>query len=319
MSQIYRHVLVTGGAGFIGSHVVEKLLANNFTVTIIDNFDPFYSREIKENNLSNFINHPQVRFFELDILDEANLYAVLTEPYDAIIHLAAKAGVRPSIENPVVYQKVNVNGTQNLLEFARKKNIKQFIFGSSSSVYGVNENIPWSEKEAQLQPISPYASSKISGELLGHVYSHLYDIRFIALRFFTVFGPRQRPDLAIHSFSKKLLNNEPIYMYGDGSTRRDYTYVADIVEGIFAALLYTDSKYEIINLGNHQSVSLKELIHTIEIVFNKKAIIQQMPEQPGDVPVTFAAISKAQRLLHYHPITSLEKGITFFKNWLVGQ
>ena len=319
MIQINKHILVTGGAGFIGSHLIEKLLANDFRVTVIDNFDSFYSVDVKKKNMASFFDHPHFSFFELDILNEAGLYKNLTDNYEAIIHLAAKAGVRPSIENPVAYQEVNVRGTQNMLEFARKKNIKQFIFGSSSSVYGVNENIPWSEKDGQLQPISPYASSKISGELLGHVYSHLYNMRFIALRFFTVFGPRQRPDLAIHSFSKKIVNDEPINMYGNGSTRRDYTYVSDIIEGIYAALHFTASNFEIINLGNHHTISLSELIQTIERVFQKKAIIHQLPEQPGDVPVTYADISKAQHLLNYHPMTSLEEGFTAFKNWLICQ
>lgn len=312
-----QHVLVTGGAGFIGSHVVEKLLAENYRVTVIDNFDPFYNVEIKKKNISSFINHPEVRFYELDIQNEAALYSLLTETYDAIIHLAAKAGVRPSIDNPVAYQEVNVKGTQNLLEFARKKNIKQFVFGSSSSVYGINTNIPWDENEGQLKPISPYASSKISGELLGHVYSYLYGIRFIGLRFFTVFGPRQRPDLAIHSFVKKIMNSEPINIYGDGSTKRDYTYVGDIVDGVFNALQYKDSEFEIINLGNHRTVTLFELIQTIETVFEKKAIIQPMPEQPGDVPVTYANIEKARNLLSYNPKTTLETGLIAFKNWII--
>ena len=180
----------------------------------------------------------------------------LKDDYEAIIHLAAKAGVRPSIENPVSYQNVNVTGTQNLLEFSRRKNIRQFVFASSSSVYGINKNVPWKEGDGQLYPISPYASTKISGELMGHVYSKLYNIRFIALRFFTVFGPRQRPDLAIHLFSKKIVNNEPINVFGDGSTKRDYTYVADIVDGVYSALLYNQSQYEIINLGNRQTISL---------------------------------------------------------------
>jgi UDP-glucuronate 4-epimerase len=223
--------------------------------------------------------------------------------------------VRPSILNPVSYQQTNVSGTQNMLEFARKKNIKQFVFASSSSVYGINKNVPWSEEDNLLFPISPYASTKISGELMGHVYSHLYNIRFIALRFFTVFGPRQRPDLAIHAFTKKILNQEPIPFFGDGKTRRDYTYVDDIVEGVISALHYKDSLYEIINLGNHQTVSLQEMLLTIETVLEKKAIIDQKPEQPGDVPQTFASIEKARRLLNYHPKTGFEEGVRKFYQW----
>lgn len=310
------NVIVTGGAGFIGSHLVEKLLENNCTVTVIDNFDDFYDKEIKLKNISNYILNPAARFLELDILDEKGLDANLNESYDAIFHLAAKAGVRPSIENPVSYQNVNVAGTQNLLEFARRKNIKQFIFASSSSVYGINKNIPWKENDGQLYPISPYASTKISGELMGHVYSKLYNIRFIGLRFFTVFGPRQRPDLAIHLFSKKILNNEVINVFGDGSTKRDYTYVADIVDAVYNALYYDQTQYEIINLGNRQTVSLAEMLKTIEDVFQKKAIVNQLPEQIGDVPQTCADINKAQELLKYSPQTPFKEGVIKFKDWL---
>jgi len=317
MNQNSKHIVVTGGAGFIGSHVVERLLKENYKVSVIDNFDSFYPKSIKEKNMEGFINNPNVKFFELDILDAEGLATQLIDDYDAIIHLAAKAGVRPSIENPVQYQNVNVAGTQNMLEFAKKKGIKQFVFASSSSVYGINKNVPWSESDLQLFPISPYASTKISGELLGHVYSHLYGIRFIALRFFTVFGPRQRPDLAIHAFSKKILNNEPLNFFGDGSTRRDYTYVEDTVEGVFNALHYDQSNYEIFNLGNHHVVSLSEMLHTIELALDKKAIINQLPEQMGDVSVTYANIDKAAQHLHYAPSTSFEKGIQLFTAWLM--
>ena len=317
MNQNSKHIVVTGGAGFIGSHVVERLLKENYKVSVIDNFDSFYPKTIKEKNMEGFINNPDVKFFELDILDAEGLATQLVDDYDAIIHLAAKAGVRPSIENPIQYQNVNVAGTQNMLEFAKKKGIKQFVFASSSSVYGINKNVPWSESDLQLFPISPYASTKISGELLGHVYSHLYGIRFIALRFFTVFGPRQRPDLAIHAFSKKILNNEPLNFFGDGSTRRDYTYVADTVEGVFNALHYDQSNYEIFNLGNHHVVSLSEMLHTIELALDKKAIINQLPEQMGDVSVTYANIDKAAQHLHYAPSTSFKKGIQLFTAWLM--
>ena len=271
----------------------------------------------RHDELYNYLVQSNIdRFLELDILDEKGLDANLIESYDAIFHLAAKAGVRPSIENPVSYQNVNVAGTQNLLEFARRKNIKQFIFASSSSVYGINKNIPWKENDGQLYPISPYASTKISGELMGHVYSKLYNIRFIGLRFFTVFGPRQRPDLAIHLFSKKILNNEVINVFGDGSTKRDYTYVADIVEAVYNALYYDQTQYEIINLGNRQTVSLAEMLKTIEDVFQKKAIVNQLPEQIGDVPQTCADINKAQELLKYSPQTPFKEGVIKFKDWL---
>jgi len=236
MQKNQKEIIVTGGAGFIGSHLVEKLLNSNYAVTVIDNFDSFYPKAVKQRNMVSFIDHPSFTFLEADITNESDLYSKLSGNYSAIVHLAAKAGVRPSIENPVAYQDVNVKGTQNLLEFAKNKQIKQFVFASSSSVYGINKNIPWKESDAVLNPISPYASTKISGELLGHVYSHLYGIRFLVLRFFTVYGPRQRPDLAIHLFSKKILANQPILFFGDGTTRRDYTFVADTVNGIMNAI-----------------------------------------------------------------------------------
>lgn len=314
-----QNVIVSGGAGFIGSHLVELLLTQNYSVTVIDNFDVFYEKKIKLSNISSFINNPDVTFIESDILDFEILLNQLDKEYSAIFHLAAKAGVRPSIENPIGYQEVNVTGTQNLLEISRRKNIKQFVFASSSSVYGINKNIPWQESDGLLFPISPYASTKISAELMGHVYSHLYNIRFIALRFFTVFGPRQRPDLAIHSFTKKILNNEPINFFGDGSTKRDYTYVADIVSGVYNALSYDKSNYEVFNLGNHNTVSLKEMVETLESVFEKKATINYMPEQMGDVSITYADIDKAKRLLNYHPKTDFKEGVHQFKKWLLSQ
>jgi len=317
MNQKQKHIIVTGGAGFIGSHVVERLLKENYKVTIIDNFDPFYPKEVKVKNMEGFIRNPDVRFIEMDILDAEGMDKQLNDTYDGIIHLAAKAGVRPSIENPIQYQLVNVSGTQNMLELAKKKNIKQFVFASSSSVYGINKNVPWSESDLQLFPISPYASTKISGELLGHVYSHLYGIRFIALRFFTVFGPRQRPDLAIHAFAKKILNEQPLNFFGDGSTKRDYTFVADTVEGVFNALHYEASDYDIFNLGNHHVVSLSEMLHSLENALNKKAIINKLPEQMGDVSITFADIQKASEKLKYSPSTPFEQGITIFKEWLL--
>jgi UDP-glucuronate 4-epimerase len=319
MERRIKHIIVTGGAGFIGSHVVEYLLKNEYWVTVVDNYDSFYPKETKQKNLSAVINHPNLIFHELDIVDTNAIDLHLTDTYDAIIHLAAKAGVRPSIENPIAYQQTNVAGTQNLLEFARKKSIQQFVFASSSSVYGINKNIPWVESDGLLNPISPYASTKISGELLGHVYSHLYNIRFIGLRFFTVFGPRQRPDLAIHAFSKKILNNETIPFFGDGNTQRDYTFIDDIVKGIIGALNYDKTNYEIINLGNSHAVSLAELVNTLETVLEKKAIINKLPEQPGDVPVTFSDISKAKDLINYMPTTSLKDGVIRFKEWLASQ
>ena len=312
-----KEIIVTGGAGFIGSFLVEKLLENNYAVTVIDNFDPFYDRSVKLSNMASFGENPFFTFIEMDILNEEDLNNKLSGNYFAIVHLAAKAGVRPSIENPIAYQEVNVRGTQNLLEFAKNKNIKQFIFASSSSVYGTNKNFPWKEEDTNLFPISPYASTKISAELMGHVYSHLYGIRFIILRFFTVYGPRQRPDLAIHLFSKKILAGQPVNFFGNGTSQRDYTYVADIVEGIYNAISYNGSSYEIFNLGNHQTISLAEMIVTLEEVFEKKAVINKLPEQMGDVPVTYADISKAKQFLNYTPNTTFRSGIINFKDWLV--
>lgn len=317
MNKTSMHILLTGAAGFIGSHVAEKLLADGHQVTGVDNFDPFYSRSIKASNLLIAQNDASFTFRELDITDPTSLQKTLTDDYDAIIHLAAKAGVRPSIQDPVSYQQTNVTGTQYLLEFARTKGIKKFIFASSSSVYGINKKLPWSESDSMLHPISPYASTKISGELMGHVYSHLYGIQFLALRFFTVFGPRQRPDLAIHAFAKKMINKEEIPVFGDGSTRRDYTYVADIVQGVIRSLDYNQTNFEIFNLGNCQTISLKEMIASLENVFQTKALIKQLPEQPGDVPQTYADIEKAIRLLGYQPATSFQDGLIAFRNWLL--
>lgn len=308
-----KRILVTGAAGFIGSNLTRSLLNNgNVQVNGLDNFDDFYSREQKEKNMSSFISNPDFNFFEGDIRNMDDLLAL--PEIDVIVHLAAKAGVRPSILNPVLYQEVNVAGTQNLLEFARQKDIKQFVFSSSSSVYGINEHVPWTEEE-KLLPISPYASTKLSCEMLGHVYSHLYGIRFLALRFFTVYGPAQRPDLAIHKFFKSILKGEAIPVFGDGSTSRDYTFVEDTIQGIEAAIEYKDTDFEIINLGNHQTVTLSQLIEAIEHVCGKKAIIDRHAEQAGDVPQTYANISKAQNLLGYNPKTSLESGLKAFYEW----
>lgn len=309
-------VLVTGGAGFIGSHLVDELLEEGWTVTIVDNFDSFYDPAIKRANTAAHRNHENCRIVEADIRNASVLEEKLDDDYDVIVHLAAKAGVRPSIEDPLTYQEVNVNGTQNLLEFAKERGIQQFVFGSSSSVYGTNPDVPWQEDDSVLRPISPYASSKVSGELLGHVYSELYDIRFIALRFFTVYGPRQRPDLAIHKFARLMLEDEVIPVYGDGSTRRDYTYVGDIVKGIRAAMSYKDTSYEVINLGNNRTVRLSELIETIEEVLALQARRNHLPEQPGDVPQTWADISRAQALLGYQPSMELRDGLAMFGSWL---
>lgn len=311
-----RHALVTGGAGFIGSHLVDRLLGEGWRVTVIDNFDPFYDPAIKERNVAEHLKNERYTLHRLDIRDLSGLRRALTDEYDVVVHLAAKAGVRPSIQDPVTYQEVNVTGTQNMLELARERGITQFVFASSSSVYGVNPNVPWREDDHVLLPISPYASTKVSGELLGHVYSHLYGIRFIALRFFTVYGPRQRPDLAIHKFARLMLEGKPIPFYGDGTSRRDYTYIEDVIEGVRAAIDYTATRYEVVNLGNNSTVSLQELVQQLEDVLGVEAKLQRLLEQPGDVPQTWADISKAERLFGYRPGTALPNGLTAFAAWL---
>ena len=321
LSLVYmKHYLITGGAGFIGSNLIQHLLKSEkeITITCIDNFDPFYSREVKELNISDFKNDPNFRLLNYDLAKTTakELTQAITERIDGIVHLAAKAGVRPSILNPLSYQQANVIGLQNLLDFAQKRKIKQFVFASSSSVYGINDHFPWKEDE-QLLPVSPYAMTKLAGEMLGHVFSDLYDIRFIALRFFTVYGPGQRPDLAIHKFTKAILNNRSVTMYGNGKTSRDYTYIDDTVQGIIGAMKYDKTNFEIINLGNNYPVSLIELIGSIEKVIGKKAMIDQLPDQPGDVPKTFADISKAKHLLGYEPKTKLEEGLEKFYQWFL--
>jgi UDP-glucuronate 4-epimerase len=311
------HVLVTGGAGFIGSHVVDSLLANGDAVTVLDNFDPFYDRGIKERNIAAHRTNPRWRLIEADLRDAEALERLLTGSFDAIVHLAAKGGVRPSIEAPLTYQDVNVRGTHNLLEAARRLKVPHVVFASSSSVYGVNPRVPWSEEDSVLQPISPYASTKVSGELLGHVYSHLYGFRFIVLRIFTVYGPRQRPDLAIHKFANLIAAGQPVPLYGDGRTRRDYTYVGDIAAGITAALRYDQSRYEVINLGNNATVTLLDMIRALEEALGRSATIDWQPEQPGDVPQTWANIAKARDLLGYEPRTPFTEGIRRFSEWFL--
>ena len=312
-------ILLTGCAGFIGSHTLDRLLADGLHVIGVENFDPFYDRWLKTANIQAHADHPDFELLEADLADSETYqklnFLVGNDPIDAIIHLAAKAGVRPSIEDPVGYQRANVIATQNLLEFAKDNEIKQFVFASSSSVYGVNPNGPWREDDHVLQPISPYASTKVSCELMGHVYSKLYGIRFLGLRFFTVYGPRQRPDLAINKFARLIEVGEAIPVFGDGSTRRDYTFIDDIIEGIIGSLHYQNSNYELINLGNDQTVTLSQMIETIEGVVGKKAIIDRQPEQPGDVPQTWADVSKAKKLFGYEPTTSFKDGVEQFFKW----
>jgi UDP-glucuronate 4-epimerase len=319
MNAVQKHYLVTGGAGFIGSHLVKQLLKDKaIKITCVDNFDPFYKRQYKLLNISEFDQNQKFSLLDIDLsgVSLKQLQDAIPQPVDAVIHLAAKAGVRPSIADPLSYEETNILGTQKLLDFAVHKKVKKFVFASSSSVYGVNEKLPWKEEE-HLLPISPYAMTKLAGEMAGHVYHKLYGLPFVALRFFTVYGPGQRPDLAIHRFTKAILKDEPIAMYGDGSTSRDYTYVDDTVQGIMSAIDYNKTDFEIINLGNNYAVSLKELIATIQAVTGKTARIDQQPEQPGDVPRTFADISKAKSLLNYQPKTKLKEGLEIFYEWFL--
>lgn len=315
-----KHYIVTGGAGFIGSNLIRTLFKNEpgIRITCIDNFDPFYPASIKQFNISGFKDNPAFKLVDVDLAKATaeELNTMIPEKVDAIVHLAAKAGVRPSIENPLSYQQANVIGLQNMLDFAKLKGIVQFVFASSSSVYGINDHYPWKEEET-LMPISPYAMTKLAGEMLGHVYHKLFGIRFIALRFFTVYGPGQRPDLAIHKFTKNIIAGKPIAMFGDGSTSRDYTYVEDTVQGIIGAIHYDKSGYEIVNLGNHYTITLKELIEGIEKVTGKKAIINHQPDQPGDVPKTYADIAKAKTLFGYDPKTQIHDGLKKFYDWFI--
>jgi UDP-glucuronate 4-epimerase len=315
------HLLVTGGAGFIGHHLLAALYAKypGVQITCIDNFDPFYDVAIKEKNIQPFLDKPGFRLLRIDLgqTSISHLQSLIPEPIDAILHLAAKAGVRPSIENPASYQQANVVGSQNLLEFAVSKNISHFVFASSSSVYGINDHFPWKEDE-ELIPISPYASTKLAGEHLGKTYSEQHNIRFIALRFFTVYGPGQRPDLAIHKFYQQITEGKPITLFGDGKTRRDYTYVSDIVKGFYTALAY-EGKETIFNIGSSRPVQLLEMVQALEKVTGKKAQIQWLPEQPGDVKETFADTSKAKQELGYEASLTLEKGIANFVQWKKGQ
>lgn len=313
---IVRHALVTGAAGFIGSHLVDRLLSESWRVTAVDNFDPFYAPAVKRRNIAAHLAQERYRLVEADIRDCGALEHLLDGGYDVIVHLAAKAGVRPSIQDPIAYQEVNVRGTQNLLELARCRGVRQFVFASSSSVYGVNPDVPWREDTPVLLPISPYAATKVSGELLGHVYSHLYGIRFLALRFFTVYGPRQRPDLAIHKFARAMLGGEPVPFYGDGTTSRDYTFIDDIIAGVRAAIDYDGSAYEVINLGNNRTISLAEMVRALEEALGVEAKLDRLPPQPGDVPRTWADIEKAARLLGYSPRTSFKEGLRAFIAWL---
>ena len=312
-----KRILVTGGAGFIGSHLVDQLLAEGGSkVTVIDDFNDFYSPQIKRSAVKPHLENPNYKLVEADIRDTDAIAKVFADgSFDCVVHLAARAGVRPSLKEPTLYTETNINGTQNLLELAKTHGVPQFVFGSSSSVYGINSKTPFSEEDRIFQPISPYAATKAAGELLCHTYSHLYNLRTVCLRFFTVYGARQRPDLAIHKFTKLITDGKPIQMFGDGSTRRDYTYIEDIIEGVRAAMDFTESIHEVFNLGESETTELRRLIELIEQALGAKAIIDRQPMQPGDVPVTFADIAKARELLNYSPKTKIDEGIPKFVDW----
>jgi len=308
-------VLVTGGAGFIGSHTTEALLERGDEVVCLDNFNDYYSPTRKRKNIAGFLGNPAYKLYEADIRDFETLERIFkAEVFDKIIHIAAMAGVRASIRNPLLYEEVNVKGTLNLLELSRRYGIGNFVFVSSSSVYGARSEAPFREDDPCDRPISPYAATKRAGELLAYTYHHLYDLNCTCLRLFTVYGPKGRPDMAPYLFTKWILEGQEVRRFGDGTSRRDYTYIDDIVSGIVAAL-DADLPYEIINLGNSQAVALNDFIALIERLVGRKARIKELPMQPGDVPFTCADISKARRLLGYDPKIPLEEGMRRFIDW----
>jgi len=321
-------ILITGGAGFIGSNLIDKLLEQNNKIITIDNFDNYYNPQIKEKNILEIrenmkkldIDEKYFKLYRGDIRNKDNLRIIFIEnKIDLIIHLAAMAGVRSSIINPEYYYEVNVMGTLNLLDTIKEKRIKKFIFASSSSIYGNNQKIPFSEDDIVDNPISPYAASKKAGELLCYTYHHLYDIDVACLRIFTAYGPRQRPDLAIHKFIKLFLQNKSIPFYGNGNTERDYTYIDDVVDGIVKTIIWikkNKNKYEIFNLGSSRTISITEMIKTIEEVLNKKANLKKLPMQPGDVNRTYADIKKAKKILNYNPKIVFKEGIKKFIEWI---
>jgi UDP-glucuronate 4-epimerase len=309
-------ILVTGGAGFIGSHLAEKLLASGHDVVILDDFNDFYDPQIKHANIAGF--GKDLTVYHDDLLDGESVRNIFQrEKVDAIAHLAARAGVRPSIQHPRLYYDTNVTGTLHLLEAARVTGVERFVFASSSSVYGASKTVPFSEDEHLSQTFSPYAATKVAGEFLCSTYSHLYNLRVLALRYFTVYGPRQRPDLAIHQFTRRIYAGQPIDQFGDGTTRRDYTYIDDVIQGTMAALEYEGPCFDIFNLGESETIQLKDLIAAIENALGKKAKVNQLPEQPGDMPLTCADISKARKLLGYKPTTRFSEGLPRFIDWFL--
>jgi UDP-glucuronate 4-epimerase len=307
-------ILITGGAGFIGSHLCERLIRNN-SITCIDNFNDFYDPAIKKNNIAKLQENKDFKHINADICDLDGMLEIFgSNSFDLVIHLAAMAGVRPSILNPLVYEKVNMQGTINLLEACKNNNINKLIFASSSSVYGGNEKVPFSETDRVDHPVSPYAATKKAGELICHTYHDLYGISIFCFRFFTVYGPRQRPEMAIHKFTRKILGGETIEVYGDGTSSRDYTYIGDIINGIENSLEVLDG-YQVFNLGNSSSVKIIDLIRKLEEASGEKADIKFTDSQPGDVFRTFADIEKAKKMLKYKPETNIDKGLEVFIKW----
>lgn len=308
-------VLVTGGAGFIGSHLCDALLVLNHEVVCLDNFDTFYDPNLKRQNILSSSKKNTFKLVQASILDSSGLDTLFSqERFDLVVHLAAKAGVRPSIEDPLSYQKVNVEGSLNILEQLRKHKVMKFLFASSSSVYGNNKKVPYSETDVVDFAISPYAATKKAGEVLAYTYHHLYGIHTTCLRFFTVYGPRQRPEMAIRYFTDRIMTGKPIVLFGDGGSLRDYTFIDDIVHGIMAAINHLDG-FEILNLGESKTTSLKNLVKLLENALKKEAIIEYKPMQPGDVDQTYANIDKARRLISYNPQISIENGIQKFVEW----
>lgn len=320
-------VLVTGGAGFIGSHLCELLLAKGCQVRVLDNFNDFYDPAIKRGNVKEMYNYMQKKgiasgklaVIEGDICDQQVVEKVFTSSQpDLVVHLAAMAGVRPSIARPQLYYRVNMDGTLNLLEACKQHGVSKFVFASSSSVYGNNEKVPFSETDFVDNPISPYAATKKAGELLCHTYHSLYGLTVVCLRFFTVYGPRQRPDLAIHKFARLMDANEALPFFGDGSTERDYTFIDDIVAGVYNSMLWMDKNpgsYEVFNLGESRTISLSQMVATLEAAMGSKAKLERLPLQPGDVSRTYADISKAKKILGYNPCTDFSRGMEIFIQW----
>jgi UDP-glucuronate 4-epimerase len=320
-----RKILLTGGAGFIGSHVAEALLRRGAQLTIVDLLDDFYSPQRKRANLEEVRRRGEFQFEQADICDEERMRAIFaaTQP-EAVVHLAARAGIRPSIEQPKLYERVNVGGTLNVLELCREFRVPRLVFGSSSSVYGADSPVPFSEDQVTLRPISPYAATKLGGELLAYTYAHIWGLQIVCLRFFTVYGPRQRPDLAIHKFTALIEDGATVPIFGDGSSARDYTYVDDIVAGVLAALDYKfgertgTAAFEIFNLGNSSPVRIDELVAAIERATGRTAARRSLPMQVGDVPITWADISRAERELGYKPKVGLDEGLKRFVEWFRG-